>query len=237
MTDIHLPSTISYSQQENFALENAILLASGDSRRNIDALKLQASSSKSYYEKLFHDHETRLIPYQNDLKKLQLQIHDLEAKKTLLLAELSKIDEEMTNIVSKTATIQNFLTELQTQHEKQINTLNSSHGHVVDALEKDNQLNHLFTNLKSLEHVMDEISTIGLDSLSSLSTTVHDTIKTDSLVDTFVNYSAVEAKCIEFLTKRIVLMKEKISYSEREVTEYKNLGMTVYLSLFHFHFS
>jgi hypothetical protein len=212
-------------------LEHAILLASGDSRRNIDALKLQASSSKTYYEKLFHDHETRLVPYQHDMSKLQSQLHELQTKKSHLLHEITILDEEMTHLTTKASTIQSFLTELQSQHEKQINTLNSSHGHVVEAIEKDNQIQNLFLNLNKLETVLDEVSTIGMGSITSLSQTLQETVKTDGLVDTFLQYSSVESKCIEFLTKRVILMKEKVKFSDQEVVEYKNLGMTVSFSL------
>jgi hypothetical protein len=146
-----------------------------------------------------------------------------------LLQEIVEVDEEMGHVSSKASTIQSYLTELQSQHEKQIHTLNASHGHLVDAIDKDNQIQHLFLNLKKLETVLDEISTIGMGSITSLSHTLHETIKTDGLVETFLQYSSVESKCVEFLTKRVILMKEKVKYSQQEVIEYKNLGMTVSL--------
>lgn len=204
------------------------MLASGDSRRNIEALKLQATSSKSYYEKLFHDHENRLIPYQTDLTNLNLQYSELEVKKQKLLQEISEIDLEMAHISNKTGTIKTYINELQQQHDHQINTLNTSHGNIVEALEKDKQINQLFINLKNLETVMDEVSTIGI----STGIGGHDGNgqgggSHEILLETFVTYSEIETKCIEFLTKRILLMKEKILYSQREVTEYRNLGMSV----------
>ena len=209
------------------------MLASGDSRRNIEALKLQATSSKSYYEKLFHDHESRLIPYQTDLTNLKLQYSDLEKKKTKLLQEISEIDLEMAHISNKTGTIATYINELQEQHDHQINTLNTSHGNIVEALEKDKQIHQLFINLKNLESVMDEVSTsIGIITTGGSttgyeSTSGHGGRSHEILLETFVTYSEIETNCIEFLTKRILLMKEKILYSQREVTEYRNLGMSV----------
>lgn len=137
----------------------------------------------------------------------------------------------MLNISSKTSTIEKYLNELQTQHEKQINSLNSSHGHIVDAIEKDNQLNNLINNLKNLELVMDDVAKVGIHTLSTLSQSSNQTVNTDHLVEIFVTYSKSESKCVEFLSKRIQLMKEKTNYSLREAAEYKNLGMNVSLYL------
>ena len=212
---------------DNQVLENAILVASGDSRRNIDALKLQASSSKNYFEKLFQDHENRLVPYRTDLHQLQQTYSEYENKKKLLELEIIEIEKEMLNISTKTSTIEKYLNELQLQHEKQINSLNSSHGHVVEAIEKDSQLNKIITNLQNLESVMDDVAKIGINTLSTLSHSSNQTVNTDHLIELFVAYSKSESKCVEFLSRRVQLMKEKTNYSQREATEYKNLGMNV----------
>jgi hypothetical protein len=165
--------------------------------------------------------------------KLNLQYSENEIKKNKLLQEISEIDLEMTHIANKTETIKIFLNELQEQHDHQIQTLNTSHGNVVEALEKDKQINQLFIDLKNLELVMEEVSTVGiLHGMTAAAATTGGGVGVgggshEILLETFVSYSEIETKCVEFLTKRILLMKEKILYSQREVAEYQNLGMSV----------
>jgi predicted RNase H-like nuclease (RuvC/YqgF family) len=173
-----------------------------------------------------------MLPYQTDLQKLKTNYSELEMKRARILREISELEEEMAHITSKAETIEMFLKGLQEQHENQINTLNTSHGNIVDALEKDKQLTQLFGNLKELERVMDEVSSVGI--ATSTATTVAtggagngNGNETEVLLETFVSYSEIETKCIEFLAKRVQLMREKIIYSQREVTEYQNLGMSV----------
>jgi hypothetical protein len=102
---------------------------------------------------------------------------------------------------------------------------------VVQAIEKDKEMQSVLNNVRILENQLDESThAIWGKSISAPSPTSSggkQVMATAELETIFEHYVLAEMKCTEFLCKRHSLMVEKTDHLEREIVEYANLGMKV----------
>jgi hypothetical protein len=224
-TDLHLGAP----PADYVSLESAIFSSSGDSRRQIETMKMQSSSSRSFYDRIFSDHEARVAPYKAKLDKCTQTWAALQQQHAHLQQQLKTVEAEMAAEQSRSAALQASLASLQADHEKQLGALNSSQSHVLDAMEKDKQMHCIIDSVKAMESAVDEVVLTGLRSVGTRPDGVISTrlpsVPPETLIAGFLAYASSEAACVDILAKRVCLMKEKGVHLHREVAEYKNLGM------------
>ena len=213
------------------SLESAIFSSSGDSRAHIDTLKMQSSSSKNYYDKVFADYEARRAPFAAQLDKSNQTWAALQQQHTYLKQQLLAVEGEMAAEQNRSAALMNTLSSLQADHEKQLGALNSSQSHVLQAMEKDKQMRALLESVRGMEQAVDDVVVSSLRPTGAradggLGSRVP-SVSPETLIAGFLAYAASEAACVNVLSKRVCLMRDNRANLQREVMDYKNLGMQV----------
>lgn len=219
-----------------------ILAASGSSRMEIDNLKAQAASISTYYDRLSSENDSILAPYRRDFIKCNETLSNLQQNYQYMQLQLKNIENEMNMVKNQATSIQTDMSKIKLQQDARMNDLTTSHTDVVQAIEKDKEMQSVLENVKILENMFDK----NTNAIWGISTTsagagagsgagrgeqkgVDETADLESFFD---NYVLAEMKCTEFLCKRHSLMIEKTAHLEREIVEYTNLGMKVLIVVY-----
>jgi hypothetical protein len=147
--------------------------------------------------------------------------------------QLKNIENEMNMVKSQASTIQADMSMIKLKQEARMNDLTSSHTDVVQAIEKDKEMQSVLDNVRLLENNLDKGTNAiwGTRTTAQVSSPTSQTgsqlVAPSDLEKVFENYVMAEMKCTEFLCKRHSLMIEKTAHLEREIVEYTNLGMKV----------
>ena len=225
-------SNISGTVAADKMLEMTILSSSGASRMEIDNLKAQASSISTYYDRLTSEHDSILAPYRRDFIKCNETLSNLQQNYQYMQLQLKNIENEMNMVKSQANSIQEDMSKIKLQQELRLTDLTTSHSDVVQAIEKDKEMQSVLDSVHLLESDLNQSThdiwgdTVDV-SASAASLGGTNVVEASDLEKVFENYILAELKCTEFLCKRHSLMIEKTAHLEREIDEYTNLGMKV----------
>lgn len=223
-------SSITGSVSDDKKLEASILASSGASRTEIDNLKAQASSISTYYDRLSSEHDSILAPYRRDFIKCNETLTNLQQNYQYMQLQLKNIENEMNMVKSQANSIQADMSKIKLQQEARMIDLTSSHADVVQAIEKDREMQLVLENVRTLENSWSKSTNEIWGGVTADRTpSVVERPDASELEGVFENYVLAEMKCTEFLCKRNSLMIEKAVLLEREIVEYTNLGMKVFI--------
>jgi hypothetical protein len=160
----------------------------------------------------------------NNLAKSREKCTELERQRALIQQQLATVESELALAHSHVASVQRSIQDAQSQHESQLKSTNASHSHVVDAMAKDKEMAALLQSVAETEHVLDDTAHSRGGNRSSGSIVSY---SVEEILAVFASYVESEKDCIEVLSRRVLLLKEKTAHLQREVAEYRTLGMNV----------
>jgi chromosome segregation ATPase len=228
--NIITPISASSVKDLDLQLETTILKDMNETKKSIELQKNQASSAKAYYERLYNDNEKQIIPYRQEIHMSNEKISNMMKQYNYLKQQMLIIENDINLEQLKITTLQNNINNIQLNYENSINNLNNSQKYLINILEKEKNIHNIFDLIHVYENNVDTITNdLYSTNINSNNNSSNNNNDKSNILLYLKNYLCIEEKCINYISKRMILVHDKIQHLIREVTEYRNMGMQVYI--------
>lgn len=205
-------------------LDQLSALDDDEMKKALSSVRKTADDVQLRLDTLRQEQQTKLTPLTSELTNVATEMDDMQKKRTELLAQVAALDESISQVRAKQTQMEEQIDQVHRWFEKETGKFDAEHQGIMSLLQCVQGRDRILSEFTCLEKELDEIV---MSSTKDVQETIEGALPNalGGYFQVLSTYVSTETSCIRFIRNRLESSNAKLENLEKEVAEYKSLGI------------